>query len=155
MQETNRIINRAFNQVSDSDREYAGRCVKLWRQFIDKQITRRELQKELAYLAVGDMQAWRVLNYRPLPTRPKRLREYDALSSAQKEKSTERFWREPEIFNYLESCARVKAENKKIIAWLQELKDIFEREGDEHMRIKTEQRIFEFSDEEKEGRFDD
>ena len=57
-----------------------------------------------------------------LPTRPKELREHDSWTSTEKKNTSDKFWRQHNIYNYLEQKQMVLGRNKGMLAKLVEFR---------------------------------
>jgi len=101
---------------------------KLLLRFRAGQISVDEFEKETAYFAMQC--GFNELRYKPSPSRPVKLMEYDRLDRDEKRQMPDRFWQDPNIINYFKQKSYVQGENAGIQWWLTELKTRFEKYGD-------------------------
>ena len=98
---------------------------KLLGDLASRKISILELSRECAYWSMSD-ECFRDLRPLPEPTRPQVLVDYDYEPFSRKEKLKQdpAFWKQPEVFNYLEAKEKVKNHNKVCVLRLKEMKDL-------------------------------
>lgn len=98
--------------------------------------TMAEWDKECAYwfIACDDLKPLL------LPTRPQEILEYDKLSPQEKKNTSDRFWRQERVYNYLEQKQHVLDRNRGMFAKLIEFKNYIP-EGDITTRAKFDDYI--------------
>ena len=146
---TQAIENIPTEKEAESTRNI---CMKFWKEFCGRKITRDELQKEVAYIAISSEHGWNELKRKYSPTRPGKLVNFlriseELIRTTQFEKRfrlQEKTFQDMRIKDYVNQLSRVQAENMKIFAWLKELKSIFEKDGDIPSKGKVQMKIEEF-----------
>lgn len=82
------------------------------------EISMKEFDKECAYWFIS------CEDFEPklLPTRPKELLEYDSFTVTEKKNTSDKFWRQGSIYNYLEQKKTILDRNKGMLDKLIEFK---------------------------------
>ena len=148
------IFTQTLENIPAEDKAVDTRniCIKLWKEFCAHKVTGEELRKEISYTAISIEHGWNELRRKPLPTRPAKLVNYlriaeELIRTKQYEKKfrlQEKTFQDMRIADYIKQFSRVQAENMKILNWLRQLKDIFEKDGDMGSKGKVQRRIEEF-----------
>jgi hypothetical protein len=104
-----------------------------------KEITMAEFNKDCAYWLIKCPK----LNPLSLPTRPQEMLEYDTWTPTEKKNTSEKFWREPRVFAYLEQKQSIINKNKGMLYKLKEFKEYLPIE-DTSTRAKYDEVINEY-----------
>ena len=75
-----------------------------------------------------------------LPTRPQEMLDYDRLSDYEKKNATDKFWRQPKVFGYINQKQSVIERNRGMLEKLKEFKEYIP-EGDTTTRDKFDRYI--------------
>jgi hypothetical protein len=94
-------------------------CSSLSKQFSKGEITLKDLEKEVAYVALK--YGFDDIKLRYTPERISEMIEYDELSSMEKINLKTDYWQQENIKKYIYLCKIVKNENQANIEWLNKL----------------------------------
>ena len=84
-----------------------------------------------------------------LPTRPQEMLDYDRLSDYEKKNTSDKFWRQPKVFNYINQKQSVIERNRGMKDKLKEFKECIP-EGDTPIRDKFDRYIAMYAPEQQE-----
>lgn len=129
-----------LQEISEQHREIGK---QLLYRLQNKEITMAEFEKEVAYLTLDC--GFGELHYKPLPSRPTDLLEYDQLSFKEKRAMSDKFWEQPHIKSYVKAKSMISAENCGTKWWLEELYNRFTKIGDTINAKKCQEKLYQFS----------